>query len=90
MFRHYTRNWGQAIPRYRADLIGYYAPHEGSATLACGIYNVQSLAHYEECRATLAQDPIGRENYEFAMKEGFILKKDRTFLKLASHSRAKR
>jgi hypothetical protein len=33
-FEHYARNWGQAIPRCGADLIGYFAPHEGSATLA--------------------------------------------------------
>lgn len=36
-FEHYARNWGQAIPRCGADLIGYYAPHEGSSTLAYGI-----------------------------------------------------
>lgn len=58
-FQQYARNWGQAIPRCGADLIGYYAPHEGSTTLAYGIYNVQSLAHYEEYRATLAKDPAG-------------------------------
>ncbi|MCP5366979.1 MAG: NIPSNAP family protein [Hyphomicrobiales bacterium] len=33
-FAHYARTWGQAIPRCGADLIGYLAPHEGSATLA--------------------------------------------------------
>ena len=33
-FAQYARNWGQAIPRCGADLIGYYAPHEGSSTLA--------------------------------------------------------
>lgn len=36
-FGHYARNWGQAIPRCGADLVGYYAPHEGSSTLAYGI-----------------------------------------------------
>ncbi|MCK4712984.1 MAG: NIPSNAP family protein, partial [Marinosulfonomonas sp.] len=28
-FSQYARNWGQAIPECGADLIGYYAPHEG-------------------------------------------------------------
>ena len=83
-FRQYARNWGQAIPRCGADLIGYYAPHEGSSTLAYGIYNIPSLADYETYRARLAADPIGRENYEFAQSEKFILREDRTFLKLAS------
>lgn len=30
-FEEYSRNWGQAIPRCGADLIGYYAPYEGSS-----------------------------------------------------------
>lgn len=83
-FEEYARNWGQAIPRCGADLIGYYAPHEGSSTLAYGIYNVASLADYEVYRARLAADPLGRENYKFAQKEKFLLREDRTFLKLAS------
>ncbi len=83
-FEQYARNWGEAIPRNGADLIGYYAPHEGSSTLAYGVYNIESLAEYEAYRARLAADPLGRENYDFAMKEKFILREDRTFLKLAS------
>ena len=83
-FEQYARNWGQAIPRCGADLIGYFAPHEGSSTLAYGIYNVESLAEYEAYRARLAADPLGQMNYEFAMREKFILREDRTFLKLAS------
>lgn len=83
-FNQYAQNWGQAIPRCGADLIGYYAPHEGSSTLAYGIYNIPSLAAYEAYRARLADDPLGRENYEFAQSEKFLLREDRTFLKLAS------
>lgn len=83
-FEEYSRNWGQAIPRCGADLIGYFAPHEGSSTLAYGIYNIANLAAYEDYRARLAVDPLGRENYEFAMREKFLLREDRTWLKLAS------
>lgn len=83
-FAQYAQNWGQAIPRCGADLIGYYAPHEGSSTLAYGIYNIASLADYEEYRTRLAVDPLGRENYAFAQKEKFLLREDRTFLKRVS------
>jgi len=83
-FRQYARTWGEAIPRNGADLIGYFAPHEGSSTLAYGIYNIESLAAYEAYRTRLAADPLGRQNYLFAQKERFILREDRTFLKLAS------
>lgn len=83
-FVQYAQNWGQAIPRCGADLIGYFAPHEGSSTLAYGIYSIESLAAYEAYRARLAADPLGRENYAFAQAEKFLLKETRTFLKLAS------
>ena len=86
-FEQYARNWGQAIPRC-ADLVGYFAPHEGSATLAYGIYSVESLAAYEQYRVRLAADPLGRENYAFAKRERFVLREDRTFLKLTSSPHA--
>lgn len=83
-FERYARAWGEAIPRCGADLIGYFAPHEGSLTTAYALYNIESLAAYEAYRARLAADPIGKENYAFALRERFILKEDRIFLKLAS------
>jgi len=83
-FAEYARAWGQAIPRCGADLIGYYAPHEGSATTACGIYNIADLASYEAYRARLREDPIGRENFDFARREGFIRREDRIFLRRVS------
>ena len=83
-FARYAQNWGQAIPRCGADLVGYFAPHEGSSTLAYGIYHVDSLAAYEAYRARLAADPLCRENYEFARDERFLLREDRTWLKLVS------
>src|SRR5262247_2825626 len=83
-YEQYARAWGEAIPRCGADLIGYFAPHEGSATTAYGVYNIESLAAYEAYRARLAADPAGRENYDFAQKEQFIRREDRLFLRLAS------
>jgi hypothetical protein len=75
---------GQAIPRCGADLIGYFAPHEGSVSTAYALYNIDSLAAYEAYRARLAADPAGKANFEFARRENFIRKEDRIFLKLAS------
>ncbi len=83
-FEEYARNWGQAIPRCGADLIGYFAPHEGSSTLAYGVYNIESLAAYEAYRERLRTDPLGQANYEFAQREQFLRREDRTFLRLAS------
>jgi NIPSNAP len=83
-FEQYARNWGQAIPRCGADLVGYFAPHEGSATLAYGIYSLESLAAYEQYRQRLVADPLAQENFELAKRQRFVTREDRTFLKLAS------
>lgn len=83
-FEEYARNWGQCIPSCGADLVGYFAPHEGSATTAYGVYHVESLAHYEAYRASLKEHPLGKANYAFAQREKFLLDEDRIFLRLAS------
>lgn len=83
-FERYARGWGEVIPRCGAELIGYFAPHEGSATTAYGVYSVESLAAYEAYRARLREDPLGQENYAFAQRERFIHREDRLFLRLAS------
>ncbi len=83
-FEEYAKNWGQAIPQCGADLVGYFAPHEGSTTRAYGIYHIESLAEYEAYRQRLATHPLGRANYEFAHREKFLLKESRLFLKMAS------
>lgn len=83
-FGRYARNWGQAIPRCGADLIGYFGPHEGSATTAYGIYSIESLAAYESYRTRLREDPLGRENFAFAREQGFIRSENRLFLKCVS------
>lgn len=83
-FAEYARNWGQAIPQCGADLVGYFAPHEGSATTAYGIYNIENLAAYESYRARLSVSELGRKNYEFSARERFILKEERIFVKNVS------
>jgi hypothetical protein len=80
-FATYARGWAAAIPRCGADLVGYFAPHEGSASLAYGIYHIESLAAYETYRARLAADPEGRANYAFAQAKRFIRAETRTWLK---------
>ena len=85
-FEQYAANWNEAIPRCGAELIGYFAPHEGSATVAYGVYNIANLADYEQYRARLAADPLGRENYQFAQRTQFIEREDRLFLKRVGSS----
>lgn len=80
-FEEYARAWGEAIPRCGADLIGYFGPHEGSATTAYGIYDIADLAAYEAYRAKLRADPAGRANFEFARRAKFIRREDRVFLR---------
>ena len=88
-FEEYARHWGQSIPANGADLIGYYAPYEGSLTTAYALYNIEDLTAYESYRKRLAASAEGKANYEFAKREQFIKSEDRIFLKLASTPHAK-
>lgn len=89
-FAKYAKIWGQAIPAAGADLIGYFEPHEGSATTAYGVYSLASLAAYEAYRARLAASDLGRQNYDFAATERFILREDRIFLTKVSAPHAQK
>jgi len=83
-FELYARNRGKCIPSCGADLVGYFSPHEGSSSVAYGVYHIDSLAHYEVYRSKLNDHPVAKENYAFAQNERFILREDRLFLRLAS------
>ncbi|GAO39629.1 hypothetical protein SCH01S_35_00640 [Sphingomonas changbaiensis NBRC 104936] len=87
-FEHYARAWGQAIPECGADLIGYFAPHEGSATVGYGVYTIESLAAYETYRARLKEHDAARDNFAFARREQFIRREDRLFLRPVAGLRA--
>jgi hypothetical protein len=87
-FETYARNWGEVIPRCGADLVGYFAPHEGSASIGYAVYHVENLAAYEAYRERVRNDPQGRGNYEFSVQERFIRREDRMFLKIASNPHA--
>jgi NIPSNAP len=79
-FRLYAEAWGRIIPRCGGRLLGYFLPHEGSNDIAWGLISFDSLAAYEAYRATLKADPEGRENFEWAQRERFILREERTFV----------
>jgi NIPSNAP len=79
-FRRYAENWGRIIPRCGGRLLGYFLPHEGTNDIAWGLISFDSLAAYETYRATLKADAEGRENFEWAQRERFILREERTFV----------
>lgn len=77
--RRYAQNWLTIIPRNGGRLLGYFLPHEGTNDIAWGLIGLDSLAAYEAYRARLRADPAGRENFEWAQRERFILREERTF-----------
>ena len=83
-FEEYSKRWLSIIPRCGGDLIGYFMPHEGTNNIAFALISFENLAAYEAYRARLKEDPLGRENFELAKRERFILKEDRIFLRLVS------
>jgi hypothetical protein len=79
-FERYASAWGRIIPRCGGNLIGYFLPHEGTNDVAWGLIGFDSLAAYEAYRARLKADPEGRANFEFAQRERFILREERSWL----------
>ena len=81
-FELYAKNWGEIIPACGGDLLGYFMPHEGSNYVAYGLISFNSLADYESYRTRLKIDKDGKENFDFAQQEKFILEEKRSFLKV--------
>lgn len=80
-FEAYARRWLAIIPKCGGDLVGYWAPHEGTNNIAYGLISFESLAAYERYRARLKTDPEGVENFRFAEEQRFVLAEERTFLR---------
>ncbi|SFE12112.1 NIPSNAP family protein [Paracidovorax konjaci] len=78
-FRTYAENWGRIIPRCGGHLVGYFLPHEGSNHEAWGLIAFDSLAAYEAYRARLRADAEGRANFDWAQRQRFILREERSF-----------
>jgi hypothetical protein len=78
-FREYCEAWGRIIPRCGGHLLGYFLPSEGTNYEAWGLIAFASLADYEAYRRRLKADAEGRANFEFAQRERFILREERTF-----------
>jgi len=79
-FRRYAEAWGRIIPRCGGELIGYFLPHEGSNDIAWGLIGFDSMAAYERYRGVLQADAEGRENFQMAQRQRFILREERTWL----------
>jgi hypothetical protein len=79
-FQRYAQQWLGIIPRCGGQLLGYFLPHEGTNDIAWGLIGFESLADYEAYRARLRADAQGRANFEFAQRERFILREERSFL----------
>ena len=78
-FRRYAEQWAPVIPRCGGHLVGYFLPSEGTNYEAWGLVSFPSLAAYEAYRARLRADPQARANFEFAQRERFIVREQRTF-----------
>ena len=79
-FKEYAENWGRIIPRCGGHLVGYFLPYEGTNDVAWALIAFDSLAAYEEYRARLKDDLVGRANFAMAQSKEFILREERNFV----------
>ncbi|HEY7293261.1 MAG TPA: NIPSNAP family protein [Vicinamibacterales bacterium] len=81
-FTKYAENWGRIIPRCGGHLVGYFVPHEGTNDVGWALIGFDSLAAYEKYRSKIRQDEAGRANFEMAQSKRFILKEERSFVRV--------
>ena len=79
LFRQYAERWSDVIPRCGGRLIGYFLPSEGTNYEAWALISFDSLAAYETYRRRLKEDVDAIANVEFAQRERFIVREQRTF-----------
>ncbi|HWA29738.1 MAG TPA: NIPSNAP family protein [Rhizomicrobium sp.] len=80
-FEEYARRWLTIIPANGGRLLGYFMPHEGTNYEAHAMIGFDSLAAYEVYRGRLRTDSASRANFEFAQREKFILREERTWVR---------
>lgn len=83
-FREYAQNWGRIIPRCGGHLVGYFLPSEGSNYEAWALVAFEDLTAYEAYRRRIRADVEGRANFEFAQRNRFILREQRTFTEIVA------
>ena len=83
-FEAYAQRWLTVIPKCGGDLVGYWMPHEGTNDVAYGLISFESLAAYEAYRARLRADGDAAANLRFAEEQRFVLREERTFLRLVA------
>ena len=81
-FEVYAKNWLAIIPDCGGDLVGYWAPHEGTNNIALAMISFETLAAYEAYRARLRTDAESRANFAMAQAKRFVLREERTFLEI--------
>jgi hypothetical protein len=81
-FKAYAERWATIIPACGGHLVGYFLPSEGTNDIAWGLISFDGLASYERYRERLRADAAARENFASAQQKRFILREERTFLKL--------
>jgi hypothetical protein len=80
-FEQYAKVWLTTIPECGGALIGYFMPDEGTNYEAHAMIGFETLAAYEAYRGKLGTHPAAKMNFDFAQREKFILREERTFLR---------
>lgn len=83
-FKQYAETWGSIIPRCGGHLIGYFLPYEGTNDIGWGLIAFESLSAYELYRKRLREDPESRANFARAQSKRFIVREQRTFVKVVN------
>jgi hypothetical protein len=84
-FKAYVDAELEPIRRSGGQVIGYFFPTDfaGPTNEACGLIDFESLAAYEQYRATLANDPEHKTNAARLEESGVIISVNRSLIRRA-------
>ncbi len=80
-FEHYSRRWITLVEKFGGKHHGYFMPSEGASDIAYALFSFESLAAYEEYRATAADDPEVIEVMDFMRENKCFNRYERSFLR---------
>jgi hypothetical protein len=85
-FERFARAWIELMNRHGGEHHGYFMPSEGASDRALALFSFQSLAAYEEYRASFGVDPDFVAADKIRDDSHCVLRYERSFMRPVSES----
>jgi NIPSNAP protein len=80
-FEIYGKMWIPLVEKFGGQHHGYFLPHEGASNIALALFSFDSLAAYEQYRASAATDSQCQAAVRYYEETKCFLSYERSFLR---------